>query len=478
MPEALAIDTAVHLAGLQCERRLWLESHAPRDADPAGLAERAAGARALAELRELAAALFPDAERDRVFAARGLEARADFLVRDSSGGVGLRAISASLRPSESELDELAFAKFVASAAGTELASIAILHLDPEYVRGPGPPDARALFRHTDVSRDVGFLARDLGARLTRQALALASPEEPPVEPSPHCRRPRTCVFWKRCTRAKSADWIGHLPGLRPQTHAALAEAAIARIGDVPEGFELSPSQRNARLAALRGAPITAPDLSRALGELGPATDYLDFEAILPEIPRFEGTRPLEPVPFQWSAHLSTPGGALEHAEYLADGSRDPRCAFAESLIAAFSGRAGRIAVYSSFESDVLALLARAFPDLAPALERVRARLFDLLPVLRRSVYHPEFLGSFSLKRVAPVLAPGFAFSDLRGIADGGAASRGWLALARGELDPERSAAVLAELRVYCARDSLALALVLRALRELAAKEPAVTHSSP
>jgi hypothetical protein len=79
-----------------------------------------------------------------------------------------------------------------------------------------------------------------------------------------------------------------------------------------------------------------------------------------------------------------------------------------------------------------------------------------------------FLGSFSLKRVAPVLCPGFGFSDLVGIADGGAASRAWLALARGELTPERGAEVLAELREYCARDSLALARLLPALRALVA----------
>ncbi|MFI5316788.1 MAG: DUF2779 domain-containing protein [Myxococcota bacterium] len=472
------IDAGLHLAGLQCERRLWLEAHDPAGADRAGLAERDAGARARAELRELAASLLPEAERDAVFAARGLEARADFLVRDSGGELGLRAVSAGARPSETDLDELAFVVFVAAAAGRELASVAVLHPDPDYVRGPGPVDVRAFLRHTDVSRDVAFLARDLAARVGDQARVLASPEEPPVEPSPHCRRPRTCVFWKRCTRAKAADWIGYLPALRPQTHAALAEAAVARIGDVPEDFPLSPPQRNARRSAQRGGPIAAPDLARALAELGPAPDYLDFEAILPEIPRFPGTRPLEPVPFQWSAHLAAADAALEHAEYLADGSGDPRRGFAESLIAAFAARTQRVAVYSSFESEVLELQMRAFPDLAAALERVRSRLFDLLPVVRRSVYHPAFLGSFSLKRVAPVLAPGFGFDDLPGIADGGAASRGWLALARGELSAARAAALLAELRAYCARDSLALAVLLRALRGLAAAATDASHSSP
>jgi len=237
---------------------------------------------------------------------------------------------------------------------------------------------------------------------------------------------------------------------------------------------LSPAQRNARAALARGAPVVTDELGTALAELGAAPDHLDFEAILPELPLWPGTRALEAVPFQWSAHLAQPGGGLLHAEYLADGTADPRRGFAESLVAAFAGRSGRIAVYSAFESDVLELQARAFPDLAPALGALRARLFDLLPVLRRSVYHPEFLGSFSLKRVAPVLAPGFGFDDLPGIADGGAAARGWHALARGELSPSDGARVLAELRAYCARDSLALAELTNALRALAA---GATHSA-
>jgi len=350
----------------------------------------------------------------------------------------------------------------------------VIHLDPEFVRGAGPLEARAVLRQTDVTRDVAFLARDLAKRLESQARALAG-ARPEVEPSPHCRRPSTCGFWKRCTRERPRDWVGHLPGLRPQTHAALQAAAIARIGAVPDELAQTAAQRNARSALARGGPVVTPELGVALAALGPAPDFLDFEAIVPELPLFAGTRPLEPVPFQWSAHLAEPGGSLRHAEYLAETAADPRRRFAETLLAAFAGRAQPVAVYSSFESDVLELLARAFPDLAPALGALRARLFDLLPVLRRSVYHPEFLGSFSLKRVAPVLAQGFRFDDLPGIADGGAAARGWHALARGELGPAAAARLFGELRAYCARDSLALAELTRALRALAA-DP--SHSAP
>ena len=241
---------------------------------------------------------------------------------------------------------------------------------------------------------------------------------------------------------------------------------------MPAEFPLTPAQRNAIASQKLGAPFAAPDLAAALAALEGGADFLDFEAIMPEIPLYPGTRPFEPVPFQWSAHLHGERGELSVAGFLAERPDDPRRAFAESLAAAFAGRRFPVAVYSGFEAEILAAQARVFPELAAPLDALRARLLDLLPVLRRSVYHPGFQGSFSLKRVAPVLAPGFGFDDLPGIADGGAAARAWHALARGELAGPAAAAALAELRAYCARDSEALARVLAALRALAA------HSSP
>jgi len=466
--------------------------HEPESADRAVVArrdaERAAGSRARAALRVLAAELFPDAVgaefdptrtaalaadasvaavRDAAFASAGVEGRADFLVRES-GGFGLRRVSAVLRPGETQLDELAFAHFAARRAGIAVSSVALLHLDADFVRGEAPPSARELLRHSDVTREVAPLARDLAARVAAQAALLAAPA-PAVEPSPHCRRPDTCAFLPRCTAGLPPDWIGQLPGLRPQHFAALRDLGVARMGEVPADFPLTPAQRNAIASLGRGAPFAAGELAAALACCAAGADFLDFEAIMPEVPLYPGTKAYEPVPFQWSAHLHRAGGELAHAGFLAETGADPRREFARSLLAAFADRALPVAVYSGFESDVLAALARVFPDLAADLDALRARLFDLLPVLRRSVYHPDFRGSFSLKRVAPALAPGFGFADLPGIADGGAAARAWHALARGELAPAAAARALDELRAYCARDSLALARVLDALRELAAQ---------
>jgi hypothetical protein len=43
---------------------------------------------------------------------------------------------------------------------------------------------------------------------------------------------------------------------------------------------------------------------------------------------------------------------------------------------------------------------------------------DLLPIIRGFVSHPAFLGSYSIKSLAPALVPGCTYDDLDGVANG------------------------------------------------------------
>ena len=64
---------------------------------------------------------------------------------------------------------------------------------------------------------------------------------------------------------------------------------------------------------------------------------------------------------------------------------------------------------------------RRFPCSRQHRLSIAARLVDLLPIVRNHVYHPEFDGSFSLKKVLPALVPELSYDGLA-IAEGGTAS--------------------------------------------------------
>ena len=188
---------------------------------------------------------------------------------------------------------------------------------------------------------------------------------------------------------------------------------------------------------------------------------------MPPIPLYEGTRPYQTIPFQWSLHTIDGDGVLNHEEFLADGVNDPRRRFAETLVDALACSDDPIIVYSAYEQTRLKELAVNFPDLSTALNAVIARLADLLPIVRSAIYLPEFGFSNSIKSVAPALCPGFSYDDLDGVADGGAASAAFLQLASGHItNPGEASQLRSELLAYCKRDTLAMVEVHQALARL------------
>ena len=210
-----------------------------------------------------------------------------------------------------------------------------------------------------------------------------------------------------------------------------------------------------------GRSFIGPNLASKLGEIGFPAGFLDFETLSLAVPIFAGTRPYQAIPFQWSLHVMDPDGGLRHSAFLDDGPRDPRERLIVALLEAIPSE-GSIIVYSSYEPTVLKGLAEAFPQYEGRLLALCDRVVDLLQVVRDGYYHPEFHGSFSIKSVAPVLAPGLAYDDLE-VPEGMAAAAAYASLIAGGAPEPEKAAVREALLAYCERDTEAMVRIYEAL---------------
>ena len=99
--------------------------------------------------------------------------------------------------------------------------------------------------------------------------------------------------------------------------------------------------------------------------------YLDFETISPAVPKYNRSRPYQQLVFQYSLHIQeTSASELEHREYLADSSQDPRIGFIKKLIQD-CGVSGDILVYNiGFERGKLNDLIDVFPEYSNELRRL------------------------------------------------------------------------------------------------------------
>jgi len=487
------LSKSKYLAGCQCPRRVWLGCHAPElgaapDAAKQAIFEQGheVGRRAHAlfpggvlvsqpawqhhRAIERTRALLADPAVPAIFEAAfehdGVRIRADVLERLSNGRFGLREVKATSRVKPEHMDDCAVQLHVLEGCGLRIDSVELVHVNTAYLREAGAIDWVAFFARSDLTSEVAAVLPGVRERVARFHAVLRAPSAPEIEPSSHCFAPFDCEFWDHCTRGKPDDWVFHLPriGKRFET---LRAAGIERIVELPDQPPLSELQLRIRTALRSGRAQLAPGLGEALRAAGPPAHYLDFETINPAIPLYPGTRPFQILPFQWSLHTDDGSGGLRHREFLADGAADPRRQLAETLVAALAGDEAPVLVYSAFESTRLGELAGCLPDLAPEIRRIRDRLFDLYPVVLRHLYHPGFDFSFSIKTVAPALAPGLDWDDLDAIAEGTAASRAFAVLAAGLAPASEQDGLRTALRSYCARDTLALARVHRALLERA-----------
>jgi len=395
--------------------------------------------------------------------------RVDVLERLPSKAWGLRLVKSSSGIKDHYLDAMAIQAYVLRGAGVAVESIELLHVNTEYVRGAGGIIWPRFFARRDVAAAVAAALAVLPGRLPamRDCLDAASP--PDAEAGTQCHTPHSCEFWDRCTAHRPTDWVFHMPRLSQRQADALKSLGIEAISAIPPDFPLTSRQTVIRDAVATGRTFVAPDIARLMRGYGPPACYLDFEAMMPPIPLYQGTRPYQTIPFQWSLHVHTDDGTLQHLEFLADGDCDPRRAFAETLIEALAPFDTPIVVYSSYEQTRLKELAATFADLRKPLDAIIGRLVDLLPIVRNAVYCPDAGFSNSIKAVGPALCPAFTYDDLEDVADGTAAAAAFLQLASGRLTlRDEIDRLRAALLVYCHRDTLAMVEVHRALVRVAA----------
>src|SRR5262249_54779559 len=287
---------------------------------------------------------------------------------------------------------------------------------------------------------------------------------PEIAIGPHCARPHPCPFRPRCWKGLPRHHVTTLHGIGARAFELIA-AGTPTIDGLPDDLDLGPIAARQRRAVRTGRMVIEPGLATAFASFEPPFAYLDFETGAPAIPQWPGCHPYEAVPAQFGCRRESANG-YEVIDWIAVEGMDPRPECAARVVEACQGARTVFAYHAEFEARALRTLETAVPALAGPLAELRGRLRDPLPLLREHVYHPDFLGSFSLKSVAPVLAPEIRYG---GVAGGGVAS---VLLTRLVLEgrPDdlfERAQVRESLRSYCALDVLATQRVVERLRELA-----------
>ncbi|MEE8495198.1 MAG: DUF2779 domain-containing protein, partial [Xanthomonadales bacterium] len=277
---------------------------------------------------------------------------------------------------------------------------------------------------------------------------------PDVAVGRHCTSPYECPFLGFCWSSDSEYPLRGLGGSKKKL-GEWAAAGYRDIRDVPADEISSETQLRIHRVTMEGVPELLPGARAFVEELAYPRFYLDFETIGPAIPVWAGTRPYQSLAFQWSCHIERAPDVMEHAEFLDLSGEPPMRGLAEQMITALE-TAGPVLMYTNYERRVIQGLAAMFPDLAGALQAIDVRLVDLHPVTRDNYYHPDMLGSWSIKAVLPTIAPEMDYARLDGIQLGTEASSAYLEAIHQDTAPERKEEIRRSLLKYCKHDTQAM----------------------
>ena len=388
---------------------------------------------------------------EATFRYEGVLVRVDVLLPDA-GGWRIIEVKASTSVKDYHVLDCAIQDWVLRNAGIDVTGVSLAHVNNRFVY-PGNGDYDGLLLEHDLTEEVRTLEPAVLELVGRARDAVTGPR-PDVAVGAHCGSPYDCPFIGFCWPADSEYPIAGLGGGKAKLGEYVA-LGYRDIRDVPAELITAETQQRIHRVTCSGEPELLDAARRALEALPYPRYYLDFETIAPAVPFWAGTRPYAALAVQWSCHIEESAGQFRHAEFLDLSGDPPMRPLALALIDALGGE-GPVFMWTRYEEGVLKSLAELYPDLEPAIAGIIDRLFDLHPLVRENYYHPDMLGSWSIKSVIPTINPGMDYAKLEGIREGTAASDGFIEAIRPDVGPDRKAELDQQLRRYCRFDTEAM----------------------
>lgn len=370
----------------------------------------------------------------------------------------LYEIKSSTKKKDEHIPDLAFQTIVIERSGFAVRDAYVLHVNNEYLR-KGEIEPKGISKKTKVTDEVREAIPETLENIEKALKVLQNKEMPDLSP--------------RYLNGEMGEWLDiyqgikgnltqysayKLAGLNPKTAAWLEDNGIEALQDVPLDGPLNERQLRQVMAMKSGEQkIDKDEIKNFLNELEFPIHFLDYETMMGVIPAFDGYRPYQQVPFQYSLHiLPKPGAELIHKEYLHTDNSDPMPHLLGHLQKDFEGKGSVISWSMKFEKSRNNEMAKAYPQYAKILGNINDRMVDLMiPFSKGWFVDKDFFGSASIKAVLPVLLPELSYKELD-IGGGADAQRIWMGTVLKGINAAKKEKIMDDLRKYCTLDTYAM----------------------
>ncbi len=481
------LSKSKYLNGLQCPRLIWIEIHeSEKIPEPDPVTQYIFDQGHL--VGELAQQLFPDGidiptdnfmenisqtgelleQRRPLFEAGilsdSLYSRIDIMNPVNEDGWDIVEVKSSTSVKDVHINDVAYQRYCCSQLGLNIRKCYLALINNQYVRD-GEIDPEGLFNIHDITDQVEEASVGIQDKIDGILEVISREACPEMIIGPHCRDPYDCPLTDCWDFLPEHNVFSLYYGGKKSF--AMYASGILTVGEIPDDYKLNDKQRIQQACVVNSKPhIDREAIQDFLSSLRYPLYYLDFETIGPAVPLFDGIRPYQDIPFQFSVHVvQDEQSPPAHYSYLTSGTDDPRPTLLAELQKVLGDSGSIIAYNKGFEEGILRDLAGTFPEYNEWIDQVCNRLVDLLVPFRNfDYYHPAQKGSASLKAVLPAIT-GRGYEDLD-ISDGQLASITFLAATYGDMPEDKRVKIMTNLEQYCGRDTEGMIWIVDKLKEL------------
>ncbi len=318
-------------------------------------------------------------------------------------------VKSATKVKDINIHDVSFQKYIYEKAGLKIRKCFLMHINNQYIKN-GEIEPKELFHQEDITEKVEEFSLGIEKRIENMLKIINSREEPKCSIGVYCSDPYDCPLKIECWKHIPKESIFDFYRMFSKKKFELYNSGIVKLNDVPDSVKLNDKQKIQRLLALAPENKIHKDkeqIKHFLDNLNYPVYYLDFETINPAIPKFDGMKPYQRIPFQFSLHIQEkPNGELKHVSFLAEGTSDSRPKFMQALKDNL-GDGGDVLVYNQgFEKGVMNECSDALPEFREWYdENILPRIKDLWDVFRNFWYYDsKQKGSASIKYVLPVLS--------------------------------------------------------------------------
>ena len=209
-------------------------------------------------------------------------------------------------------------------------------------------------------------------------------------------------------------------------------------------------------------------IQKKLDELVYPLYFIDYETFNPAIPIYNGYKPYTQITFQYSLHIMRDENSkeLEHYEYIDTSQTDPIPNLIKSLQEVIGSKGSIITWNDTFEKSRNKEMGEICPECAGLCQNMNERMFDLMKIFQNQEYAvPEFKGSYSIKKVLPVLVPNLSYEGID-IGEGSTAMIAWKEMVYGNLKKDEQEKIKQDLLKYCQLDTLAMVEIFKHIKSI------------